>query len=297
MERVSERFRTEVIRRIGHGGEATVFELSGGRALRVYHGRPHDGGRLASFYRDIAHGSATFALPEVIEQGEDEGIAYSVDRLIDGRPLDAVLRRLSGVEREHALASYCDAAFEIARLPLARDAYGEFLRGDDSIEAASWSAFLLARMRRSLDASPWLTTDVARLDAMVAALGERIGALAGAAPALVHGDYFPGNVLMSEALTVAGVIDFGPLTVVGDSTLDLVSALIFLEVVPGHTRGDMEFVRARLVERVGPSILEAITTYRGWYAIRFAMYRDDDPKLYAWCVRSLQEVARSLLGG
>jgi len=74
----------------------------------------------------------------------------------------------------------------------------------------------------------------------------------------------------------------------GGPELDLGSAVIFLEVVrPGYAPADTTFVRNRLVERAGPQIDEAITTYRAWYAIRFAPYRDDDPNLYKWCVESL----------
>jgi aminoglycoside phosphotransferase (APT) family kinase protein len=294
-ERIPERFRADVVRRVGHGGEATVFELVGGRVLRVYHGTPHGAGEIAAFYRAIAPGKTSFALPEILEQGEEDGVCYSVDRLIPGRPLHELMSQLGGDERARALASYTDAAFEIASLPLVRDEYGELMRDDDSIRAATWHEYLLARMRRSLEASPWLRDDVPALDAIVGALAARIGALTPRARALVHGDYFPGNVLMSDGLTVAGVIDFGPLTVIGDPWLDLVSALIFLEVTrPGYTPADTEFVRERLVARVGAEILDAITTYRGWYAIRFSPYRDDDPNLYAWCVGSLIKVGGEL---
>jgi aminoglycoside phosphotransferase (APT) family kinase protein len=295
-ERIPERLRGDVIRRIGHGGEATVYELTGGRALRVFHRKPHATADLRAFYDQIAAAPVSFALPQIIEQGEDDGIAYSVDRLLDGRPLDALLPQLSGNERQRALLSYTDAAFEIASLPVARDQYGEFLRDDDAIARASWSDYLLARMQRSLRASAWLATHVERLDLLVAALAERIRALPPARKALVHGDYFPGNVLIAADQTVAAVIDFGPMTVIGDPSLDLVSALIFLEVVPGNTPADTEFGRARLVDPAGASILEAITTYRAWYAVRFAPYRNDDPNLYAWCVASLQQAGTELAG-
>ena len=291
-ERVPQRFRADVVQRIGHGGEATVFELTGGRALRVYHGLPHGAGEIASFYRAIARGTTSFALPETLEQGEDEGVFYSVDVLIPGRPLHELMPQLAGSERDRALASYTDAAFEIGSLPLVRDEYGEFLRDDDSIRAESWNAYLLARMRPSLEASPWLPGDVPNLGPVVDELSNRIRAMEPVAKALVHGDYFPGNVLISDDLSVSGVIDFGALTVIGDADVDLVSALIFLEVVrPGYTPADTHFVLQRLVARAGEGIREKITTYRGWYALRFAPYRDDDAKLYAWCVQSLRDVA------
>jgi len=286
---IPRRFRADVVRRLGHGGEATVYELTGGRALRVYHGRPHGAAEIAAFYRAIATADAPFALPEVLDQGEEGGVFYSVDRLLSGRPLHDLLRELTGEDRKRALASYTDAAFAIALLPAPDGDYGEFLRDQDSIRAASWQGYLLARMRRSLASAPWLRDDVPRLDAVVAQLDARLRALPPAGKALVHGDYFPGNVLMSAALEVAAVIDFGPLTVIGDASLDLASALIFLEVArPGYVPADSAFVRHRLLARSGAPLLSAVTTYRGWYALRFAPYRDDDPNLYRWCVTSLR---------
>ena len=99
-DRIPGRFRTDVIRQIGHGGEATVYELTGGRVLRVYHGAPHGANEIAAFYRAIARGNTTFALPEILEQGEDDGVFYSLDRLIPGRPLHELMPHLAGDERE-----------------------------------------------------------------------------------------------------------------------------------------------------------------------------------------------------
>lgn len=294
LDRIPARFRDEVVRKLGHGGEATVYELSGDRVLRVLHSVPHSVG-LAAFYRQIERGSVSFALPDVIEQGEESGLAYSVDRLIRGRPLHELMPLLAGGDRTRALAAYTDAAFEIAGLPAVHDEFGEFLRGDDSISAPTWSAYLLARMGRSLGASPWLRDDVAGFDSVVGWLRARIEALPPAPKTLVHGDYFPGNVLISDDLRVSGVIDFGPLTVIGDPMLDLASAVMFLEVTrPGYRPEDTDFVLGRLIARAGDEIIERTKTYRAWYAIRFAPYRDDDPNLYAWCVRSLRALAERL---
>lgn len=293
-DRIPGRFRADVIRHIGQGGEATVYELTGDRVLRVYHGVPHGVSEIASFYRAIARGNTSFALPEIIEQGADAGVFYSLDRLIPGRPLHELMPQLTGDERARVLASYTDAAFEIASLPVVGDEYGEFLRNADSIRAANWNTYLLARMRHSLEASPWLGAAVPELDTLVTELTRRIEEMPPKQKALVHGDYFPGNVLIADDLTVSGVIDFGPLTVIGDPWLDLASTAIFLGVVPGHTPEDEVVVRSRLASRVGSEILGAITLYRGWYAIRFSPYRDDDPNLYAWCVASLHAIGREL---
>jgi aminoglycoside phosphotransferase (APT) family kinase protein len=234
-------------------------------------------------------------MPQILDQGEEHGVFYSLDRLIEGRPLHELMPVLEGDDRRRALASYTDAAFEIASLPLVRDEFGEFLRDDDSIRAATWSAYLLARMHRSLDEAPWLSDDVSALNPIVTALTRRIEAFPPVPKALVHGDYFPGNVLIADDFSVSGVIDFGPLTVIGDPMLDLASAVIFLEVArPGYTPEDTAFVRDRLFAHIGPAIDDAIITYRAWYAIRFSPYRADDANLYAWCIGSLNNVANEL---
>jgi aminoglycoside phosphotransferase (APT) family kinase protein len=38
---------------------------------------------------------------------------------------------------------------------------------------------------------------------------------------LVHGDYFPEDVMVADDGCVCGVIDFGALTPIGDADLDL----------------------------------------------------------------------------
>ena len=40
LDRIPSRFRADVIARLGHGGEATVYELTGDRVLRVFHKEP-----------------------------------------------------------------------------------------------------------------------------------------------------------------------------------------------------------------------------------------------------------------
>jgi aminoglycoside phosphotransferase (APT) family kinase protein len=285
------------VRRIGHGGEATAYELTGGRVLRVFHDHPHEIEALAAFYRKIEGHGASFRTPEVLEYGEDSGVHYSVDRLIPGRALHELLPSLRGVERERALDAYADAVWEIAALPYSGTVFGEIMR-EDAIQAETWAAYLLRRMERCLDVSRgYLREDVAGLDEAVGWLERSISAMPAVTPGLVHGDYFPGNVLVSDDLAVSGVIDFGPLTVIGDRMMDAASALIFLEVSrPGYTQADSARVRRRLARACDAPLDELADIYRGWYAIRFSPYRDDDANLYAWCAGSLR-MLRERVGG
>jgi aminoglycoside phosphotransferase (APT) family kinase protein len=136
-----------------------------------------------------------------------------------------------------------------------------------------------------------LEADVRRFAGAIAVLHKRIDALAEPqAPFLVHGDYFPGNVLVDADRRVSGVIDFGPLTVMGDPLMDLCSAAVFLEVQRRFDPGDAVYVMRRLVERHGAAVEDASITYRAWYAVRLGHAKEDDERLYAWCVRALESL-------
>ncbi len=278
--------------RIGHGGDATVYALDGERVLRVLHSTNSPIARIAAFYDELAGQDPGFALPRVLEFGEIDGTAYSIDRLIPGRPLIDVLPELSGQRRRAALDAYLDGATAIGRLRCERPLYGEVL-ADPPLQRSTWTQFLLDRADAALSVSGgYLGDDVPALDEAIAATKRRISALpARPERRLVHGDYFPGNVMLGDDLAVSGVIDFGTLTVMGDTAMDVVSAIIFIEVVPAGDPEDAAYLTARAMRTRGAGFVELMRAYRAYYALRLAPYAEaDDARLYAWCARTLEAV-------
>ena len=226
---VLRRFGATPADRIGHGGDATVYALGGDRVLRVLHSPTSPIARIASFYDELAGQDPGFALPRVLEYGEIDDTAYSIDRLMPGRPLIDVLPHLSGERRRTALDAYLDGADAIGGLCLDRPLYGEIL-ADPPLQRPTWTQFLLDRADAALaKSSGRLAAEVAGFDDVLTAVRQRIAALQPHGERrLVHGDYFPGNVMIGDDLAVSGVIDFGTLTVMGDTAMDVVSAIIFI---------------------------------------------------------------------
>ncbi len=287
-------FAADVGERVGHGGEATVYALGDDRVLRLYHHQPHGGSAMmAAFYDEIDRGAVPFVVPQVLDHGEIDGTWYSIDRRIAGRPLMDVLPSLSGERRRRMLDAYLDGAHAIAALTIDREGYGEILL-DDAIMADTWPAFLRARVAQILTISrPDLEGDVPDLDRALAGADRAIAALPVRPPrVLVHGDYFPGNVMVDEeTLRVTGVIDFGPLTVMGDALLDVTSAVVFLEASrDSFERADSAYLTEALVRRYGDGIIDVMRTYRAYCALRLSHTKLDDDHLYAWCAASIAEM-------
>ncbi len=289
---VLRRFGVEPEDKIGHGGDATVYALDSERVLRVLHSPRSPIARIASFYAELAGQDPGFALPRVFEHGEIDGTAYSIDRRISGRPLIDILPELSGERRRKALDAYLDGAEAIGALSFERPLYGEIL-ADPPLQRPTWTAFLLDRADAALGTSTgYFADDVPDLDQVLAAVKRRIAALpAQPEPKLVHGDYFPGNVMIGDDLALSGVIDFGTLTVIGDPVMDVASAIVFIEVARKTVDlADVTYLTARALGKRSDGFIESIRAYREYYALRLAPYaKTGDPRLYAWCVRSLRE--------
>ena len=83
---------------------------------------------------------------------------------------------------------------------------------------------------------------VPAFQAKSAALVEGLRSAPPASLALVHGDFFPGNVLVDQAIMrVQGVIDFGSFTLFGNYLLDVAGAFGFYKSM---IRSAGQFVRS-----------------------------------------------------
>ncbi|HET8581261.1 MAG TPA: aminoglycoside phosphotransferase family protein [Candidatus Paceibacterota bacterium] len=275
---------------LGEGSESWVYALDDARVLRIAKDsarRPHFEDRM-HFYESLPRAALPFAIPRVQAIEEHAGAVVSIEERIHGSPLLAVLPALSPGEKRHAFGSFLDAALALRAVTRPDLPYGELL-ADRPVTATTWREYLAMKVRTAAE-DPVLRADVPQLAHSAREAQERIAMLAEPEHALVHGDYFPGNVLMDESLAVAGVIDFSPMTLIGDPQMDIAGAFLFLEVTPGATAADSAFMRELIVARAGEAILPVIECYRLYYSFYFAFARDDAP-LYRWCVANLAAAA------
>jgi Phosphotransferase enzyme family len=289
-------------RLLGEGSESQVFALSETTVLRV----PKGGSvgfweRRRAFCDRLAGLDLGFRTPVVLDQGEldVEGLAlggdlrggapqvlpYFVEERIIGQDLAAALPRLDDAARDRAFDSYLVAVITLGTVSLGESWWGEVL-ADDPVRARTWVEFLSQRVRASAAAaSPRVRADLPDLDRCVADFCEEVRSLRVSAPHLVHGDFFPGNVIVDESGAVAGVVDFASLTMAGDPAMDIVGALVFLDITPGVQPADIQRLADR-VRHLAPTAFSRVSTYRRFYALRY-LHALDDPPLYRWCLETL----------
>lgn len=279
---------------LGSGGESDVYALDNDRVLRLY--KPGVALEYVElrrdFYARLRAARPAFETPCLIDYGRVADRIYTIEQRMGGRDFAAVLPSLTGAARERALVSYLRVAAGIGAIQFPELPYTELLRSDAPIQANTWPSYLGERFERALRFSNAdLERDIPDLDWRLDRIRAELATLP-AAPeaALVHGDYFPGNVFIDERLEICGVGDFGYTTLIGDARMDLAGALAFLELAQSYHPRDTLFLRGRIANQAGADILPILDIYRRYYAVYFSGCQADDPATYRWCVNVLREI-------
>jgi len=285
--------------RIGEGGESFVYALGTDAVLRLPkagHFDAHSRERLQIFLDHVAT-RLPFATPTIEEIAPDE--TWTIERRLPGRSMAELLRTLDDDRRDQAFRSYVAAVDAIRTISLTDFPYGHVL-ASAPVTASDWRTFaweslIRFRGRNRVTIAREAGDPYKLFDRTV----EMIAALPLSPPkALVHGDFFPGNVLLADDLSVSAVLDFGAYTVCGDPVLDLAVSYLTLELIDQCTADDARFVRDLIVERHGPEIAPAMQFYRAYLAFSMAdpvNTAPPYPKLYGWAIAMLQLLAADKL--
>lgn len=292
--RVLDRYRIGPDAYLGRGGEAHVYALDAERVLRLH--RNPDPAAAAGYVRTIGalydrldRDAVPFALPTVLEVHEED-VSWSIERRLPGRALDSLLPALHAEERRRAIAGYVDGAAAFAALGVPAgfgEGCGELFT-EELLRTDTWAELLVERLTLQHEkGASVLAAAVPDLERAV----ERILTMAASEPSdgrtLVHGDYFPGNVLLDDDLRVSAVLDLGWLTVVGDPVHDVRSAVAFWEVRRWSEPNDALHLLDAAARHLGPDAPELVARTRRFEQLRFAFVAED-PHLHAWCIGGLR---------
>ncbi len=240
------------------GSEAEVYDYRPDSVLKIYadSSRYRHFRTLRQFYDMLNTDAITFSLPKITQITRHDDLIALIERRVKGVPLEDKLSGLTAAQHEQAETLYLDAVFDLRHITLT-DTPETYLLFDDTQHSRTdtqrfnpfYAGFLaqkLTRVGRYFAATHPAFTDNARQ--LVSAIRD------GHTETLcvVHGDFFPGNVLVNEALTrVHGVIDFGSFTFFGNYLLDVAGAFGFYRMYDP----DRIHIRRRLL----PKILDRLT--------------------------------------
>ena len=272
--------------RLWSGWESSIYALNPAQILRIPHPEPEVEARVrarAAFTAGLP--VMPFDVPRVREIKYVAGVLVAIEDRIAGRALVDILPELIGERRRQALAAYLEVAEAMAAMTTEGE-YGDLLV-PAPLRCAHWGEYLAKRLE-VFAADEVLASAVPGFAEMVARLKARLLALPDPEKRIVHGDIWPPNVMMDEGLRVIALIDFSFTTRVGDTVMDLASALHFIRIGNPNAAEDYGYLMGLIEARHGATVLDLLALYGVWFAFSFA-YNHDEPVVFPWCVSMIRE--------
>lgn len=277
---------------LGAGMEGTVVDLPPHQVAKVWHDRlPTDLAPLLRFGTALGRASLPFQTSQPIELLERDGLTITIEEKMHGEPLrpDAAVDPPVASEEEtrlmgDALAGLSTAAISglgvLPVLPTEPPFNSERPFGTSLAELAE---------RRFRHHPELLRREIDDIDELMAGLLRRLRELPTSdSISLVHGDLIPANVLVSKG-EVAGIVDFGFLTTLGDPQFDAAITASIFDMYGTNARESEHLMSQAFVARFDHDRTR-YALYRAAYAVITNSYfgPDGEDGHFAWCASILR---------
>jgi hypothetical protein len=282
---------------LGRGMEAEAHVYDG-QVLKVYSNdiTVQKLKTLQEFYANLDGLRLSFQFPRINRIWLEDGVVMSLEKRLDGTPLSTQLAGLSEAELEVVFDGYVDAILELRNVTVPSfERYKLF--DDEGLSFCSngdFNAFLLCFLEHRLGACrQYLERDVEDLDGKLERLRTALSEPYTGEIALVHGDFFPANLLADEHNQISALLDFGWMTMYGDPLYDLATGWVFFDMYDDLKRNVTERLGQVIKARVGPETVGKLHRYVLLYSVFTAhayAYEGGDGH-YWWCVGNLNNPA------
>ncbi|MCB0063279.1 MAG: aminoglycoside phosphotransferase family protein, partial [Caldilineaceae bacterium] len=214
------------------GMEAEVYALDDTTVLKLYPQTTTTANleTLQRFYASLVDATLSYALPEIHKVEEYGSYTVVLEKRLHGRPLSALVAERPPDQLGDLPARYIAAVAELSQLTMPPHAARYKLFDPDGISArlaGDWHTFLRRYLDQKLtQTAPYFARDVADYAAKVQQMQRTLAASYLGPHALIHGDFFPGNLLVDEQGCPTALLDFGLFTMYGDPLFDLATAWV-----------------------------------------------------------------------
>jgi len=275
---------------LGEGGEGRVYAYGDHQVIKIY--KKTNLEYLQSMRRvqdALAWSPLPYDIPRILDIGCVDGVYYTIEKRLAGRSLVRLFPTLSPTDQLWTLEAYFDALQSLGEVTMPDLPFGQVITSPGQMTRTSWRDYLIDKPdQRVAYSSAWLHASIAELDDTIGDFRDAVTALFGhVGKRLVHGDYCPDNVLMTDDRRVSAIIDFSAHTVVGDFRMDVAGAIIFLEVFSGFEPDHGRHLRRIAIARYGEDVEPYLALYRVFYGMYYADSYEYDRNLYDWCVRNI----------
>jgi Ser/Thr protein kinase RdoA (MazF antagonist) len=280
---------------VGQGMESAVYTYGLDSVLKIYDqttSRAHLR-LLQDFYDSLDRTAVSFALPSIRSVAVEGPYLVTIEKRLPGSPMADILPTLAPNQLDRWFESYVETVLELGRIPMADSTIHYKLFDPHQLSRrvdGDWHHFLQRYLALQLTSlSDYFARDVTAFHEKRKRMEMVLSPPYTGPYNLVHGDIFPGNILVSSTGRTEVLLDFGLFTMYGDPYFDLATSWVFFDMYDQLQANVRERLLTLLIARLGEQARPRLYRYVLLYSLLSAnTYASDcTDGHYEWCVANL----------
>ncbi|PEJ59329.1 hypothetical protein CN692_05655 [Bacillus sp. AFS002410] len=280
---------------LGSGMEAEVYVYDNNKVLKLYNNMSDSNKQktLKDFYSKIDSSSLSFDLPYIYDTFEENGILVTIEKRIEGSNMQSMLSEMNYSEQNKMIETYLNANLELKSVKIKSNLEGFTLFNDNQISLQkinSWYELLKEIiLKKQKELESYFKRDVVNYDVKVNQLVEILSSGYEGEYSLIHGDFYPGNLIISKNGIVTGLIDFGLMTMYGDNLFDIAISWVCFDMYNELNANLYERYLNIIISTLGEGVRKRLYLYVLIYSFisaNFYSHNCEDGH-YQWCVKNL----------
>lgn len=292
---VLKRFGVDQTSLLGQGRHSRVFAIDSVNILRIYDPKISIKyvDSLSSLYTNLDASQTDFETPEINEFGFHENYIFSIEKRFSAS-MDDVLVYQTNTEKDLTATSYCSIIRQIPNIIYSEkssDFYGEII-GEKKIQKSNWGEYLTARADQIIgQTSEKLNEIIPGFEQFFVEWKNKVLDIKNPSKTIIHGDLFPGNLMVNSQNKIEAVIDFSHQSLLGDPILDAVIAILQVKSC-NLSKQQLEMIELQVREenKIDQTIFDIYSVFNYIY------YTTDNRELKKlWCYKNLERLVNKAI--